>query len=93
MPPNPDRLELEVALLAERSDISEELTRLNSHLQQFKDALGKNEVGKKLEFLLQEMGRETNTIGAKSTLPEISSRAIEIKLELEKIREQVQNVE
>ena len=91
--PNPERLEQEIVFLAERSDISEELSRLKSHLQGFRGVMKESEVGKKLEFLVQEMGRETNTIGSKSTLIEISNRVIEIKLELEKIREQVQNVE
>jgi uncharacterized protein (TIGR00255 family) len=91
--PNPERLEQEIVFWAERSDISEELSRLKSHLQNFREIMKANEVGKKLEFLVQEMGRETNTIGSKSILVEISNRVIEIKLELEKIREQVQNLE
>ena len=91
--PNPERLEQEIVFWAERSDISEELSRLQSHLQSFREIMKGNEVGKKLEFLVQEMGREINTTGAKSTLIEISNRVIEIKLELEKIREQVQNIE
>ena len=91
--PNLDRLEQEVVLLAERSDISEELTRLESHLLRFREAMGESPAGKKLEFLLQEMGRETNTIGSKSSSTNISQHVVEIKLELEKIREQVQNIE
>ena len=91
--PNPERLEQEIVFWAERSDISEELSRLQSHLQSFREIMKGNEVGKKLEFLVQEMGREINTTGAKSTLIEISNRVIEMKLELEKIREQVQNIE
>ncbi len=91
--PNPERLEQEIVFWAERSDISEELSRLQSHLQSFREIMKGNEVGKKLEFLVQEMGREINTTGSKSTLIEISNRVIEIKLELEKIREQVQNIE
>ena len=86
-------MEQEIVLLAERSDISEELTRLDSHLTNLREALKGKEIGKKLEFFLQEMGREINTIGAKSNLVEISSRVIEVKLEFEKIREQAQNIE
>ena len=89
-----DRLSQEIALLAERSDVTEELTRLQSHLTQFRSALkAKTPVGKRLDFLLQEMGREVNTIGSKANDREISSEVVELKSELEKIREQVQNIE
>jgi len=91
--PNPDRLEQEVVFLAERSDISEELTRLESHLARFRETVSGEAAGKKLDFLLQEMGREANTIGAKSASTDISHHVVEIKLELEKIREQIQNIE
>lgn len=88
------RLAAELALFAERSDITEELTRLGSHLIQFRETMtGEGAVGRKLEFLLQEMGRETNTIGAKANDLEISRAVIAIKSELESLREQVQNIE
>lgn len=94
VPVDENRLAAELALFAERSDITEELTRLHSHSDQFRqtaDAAGA--VGRKLEFLLQEMGRETNTIGAKGNDLEISRAVIGIKSELESLREQVQNIE
>ena len=91
---NPDRLAQEVAMLAERSDVTEELIRLQSHLTQFRTAVkSKKPVGKRLDFLLQEMGREVNTIGSKANDAEISAHVVELKSELEKIREQVQNIE
>ena len=88
------RLEMEMALLADRVDVTEECTRLNSHLQQFNNVLNtKREVGKSLTFILQEMHREINTIGSKTTNVNISHMAIEVKEEIEKLREQVQNLE
>lgn len=89
------RLIQETALLADRSDISEELTRLDSHLQQFQDltASSTGTIGRKLEFIVQEINRETNTIGSKSSDFGISQSVIEIKSILEKIREQLQNIE
>jgi uncharacterized protein (TIGR00255 family) len=89
------RLAQEVAYLAERSDIAEELARLKSHLGQFRQTmLGEaGEAGKRLDFLLQEMNREANTVLSKSGDVEISESAITIKAEVEKLREQVQNVE
>ena len=91
---NMDRLAQEIAMLAERSDVTEELTRLQSHLLQFRAGLKtKGPVGKRLDFLLQEMGREVNTIGSKANDGEISAEVVELKSELEKIREQVQNIE
>ena len=91
---NMDRLAQEIAMLAERSDVTEELTRLKSHVAQFRTALkAKGPVGKRLDFLLQEMGREVNTIGSKANDGEISAEVVELKSELEKIREQVQNIE
>ena len=95
----PSRLAQEAALLAERSDISEELDRLRSHLQQFTHLLdGAGELGKKLDFLLQEMHREANTMlsktpGVESEALAITGLALEIKAEIEKLREQVQNIE
>jgi len=91
---DPQRLALEVALMAEKIDITEELTRLESHLQGFDHALQFDEpAGKRLTFILQELNREANTIAAKSADHQISAAVIEIKSELEKIREQVSNIE
>jgi len=83
-----------VSLFIDRSDISEEAVRLRSHLQQFSEALALEESsGRKLEFIVQEMGREVNTIGSKANDAEISRYVVEIKSALERIREQIQNVE
>ncbi len=88
------RLAQEVALMADRSDITEELVRLASHFSQFDETLLMPEpVGRKLDFLMQEMNREVNTIGSKSNDVEITTLVIRIKAEMEKMREQVQNVE
>jgi uncharacterized protein (TIGR00255 family) len=88
------RVAQEVVTLADRSDISEELTRLKSHVSQMRDTLtSDDEVGKRLDFLLQEMNREANTILSKSNDLAISDAAIVIKTEVEKLREQAQNVE
>ena len=88
------RLAQEVAYLADRSDISEELARLRSHLEQFRAALdAEGEVGKRLDFLLQELNREANTVLSKSTEISIKDAGLAIKAEVEKLREQVQNVE
>jgi uncharacterized protein (TIGR00255 family) len=90
----PADLVREVSLFADRSDISEEIVRLRSHLQQFSEALKLPEsAGRKLEFICQEMGRETNTIGSKANNAEISLQVVEIKTDLERIREQIQNVQ
>jgi uncharacterized protein (TIGR00255 family) len=84
----------EVSLFADRSDISEEIVRLRSHLQQYESALMLPESsGRKLEFIAQEMGREVNTIGSKANDAEISHLVVDIKTALERIREQIQNVE
>lgn len=84
----------EVGLFAERSDISEEIVRLQSHLSQFEDMIdGPDSVGRKLDFLVQEMFRETNTIGAKANDAEIARRVVEIKTSIERMREMIQNVE
>ena len=89
-----DRIALEVALLADKCDITEELVRLESHLRQFDETLTRNEpVGRKLDFLLQEINREVNTIGSKANDSQIAANVVELKAELERIREQVQNVE
>lgn len=89
------RIAAEIAVFAERSDITEELTRLRSHLEQFRQVVTADDgaVGRKLEFILQEMGRETNTIGSKANDLEITRAVIEMKGELESLREQIQNVE
>jgi uncharacterized protein (TIGR00255 family) len=88
------RLEQEIAMFAERSDVCEELTRLESHCSQFADLLGSEEaVGRRLDFLLQEMAREANTVGAKSPDAPIAHAIVEVKAEIERMREQVQNVE
>ena len=88
------RLAQEVAYLSDRSDVSEEMVRLRSHLMQFHEALNSSgETGKRLDFLLQELNREANTTLAKSTDLSIKEAALAIKAEVEKLREQVQNVE
>ncbi|HKX29327.1 MAG TPA: YicC/YloC family endoribonuclease [Blastocatellia bacterium] len=88
------RLAQEVAYLAERSDITEEITRLKSHLVQLRELIsGSGEIGKKLDFILQEANREANTILSKSAELAICDAAIEVKTEVEKLREQAQNVE
>jgi uncharacterized protein (TIGR00255 family) len=89
-----ERLLKEIVFFADRSDISEELTRLRSHLDQFFTHLGKDEpVGRTLDFLLQELFREVNTIGNKANFLAISQIVVGMKTELEKLREQVQNIE
>ena len=96
---DPARLAQEAAIAAERSDVSEEITRLRSHVQQFESLLGgAGDIGKKLDFLLQEMQREANTLLSKTPGNdgdglEITRLALEIKSEIEKLREQVQNIE
>lgn len=91
---DPSRLAQEVAYLADRSDVSEEMVRLRSHLNQFREALDSpSETGKMLDFLLQELNREANTTLSKSTDLVIKEAALAIKAEVEKLREQVQNVE
>ncbi len=88
------RVAQEIALMAERWDINEELVRFNSHLKQFDETLEILEpIGRKLDFLIQELNREVNTIGSKANDAEITSFIVELKAELEKIREQVQNIE
>ncbi len=88
------RMLTELALYADRCSITEELVRLNAHFENFRKTISLNEpVGRKLDFMLQEINREANTIASKSNSFEISSLVVEIKSELEKIREQVQNIE
>jgi uncharacterized protein (TIGR00255 family) len=94
VPVEPARLAQEVALFADRTDVTEELTRLASHLAQARTLLGLAEpAGRKLDFLVQEMHREANTIGSKSQSSEIAGHVVSLKAEIERIREQVQNVE
>jgi len=91
---DPSRFQQEIAFLTERADITEEIVRAESHLSQFSTLLEGNEpVGRKMDFLLQEIHREANTVSAKANDAEISQRVVEIKSELEKVREQVQNIE
>ncbi len=89
------RLEQEVALLADRSDITEELVRLESHIRSLEDTMNLNTgpIGRHTDFILQEISREVNTIGSKSQITGISRLVIDAKTEIEKIREQVQNIE
>ena len=88
------RLSQEVAIMAEKSDITEEIVRFRSHIKQFFEMLKSPEaMGRKVDFLIQEMNREVNTIGSKSNDAEVSCHVIEIKSELAKLREQVQNLE
>ena len=90
---NPERLEQEIALLADRLDISEEVVRFRTHLKHMDEILSQREVGKKAEFLMQELNREVNTMASKSNHAGISQSSVEIKSELEKVREQLQNIE
>ncbi|PZR06321.1 MAG: YicC family protein [Archangium gephyra] len=91
---DPQRLAQEVAFFAERTDVAEEMTRLDSHLVQFEELLrSKEPSGRKMDFLVQEMHREVNTTGSKSQHADISARVMQLKAELERVREQVQNVE
>lgn len=93
-PVDENRLALEIVLFTDRSSIDEEITRFRSHIRQFREALGRNEsVGRRLDFLIQELNREVNTIGSKANDLGISDHVVEIKTELEKIREQIQNIE
>ena len=90
------RLAQEVVIYADKCSIEEEITRLKSHIYQFKNLISNNEnetIGKKLDFIIQEMNRETNTIGSKANNLEITNGVIDIKTELEDIREQIQNIE
>lgn len=89
-----NRLAQEVVIFADKCSIEEEVTRLNSHISQFKELLSSDEpIGKKLDFIIQEMNRETNTIGSKANNLNITNGVIEIKTQIENIREQVQNIE
>ena len=91
---NDERVLKEVALFADRCDVTEEITRLRSHFKQLQDLLcSKGEIGRKTEFILQEIGREIHTIGSKANDLAISQQVIEFKNELERVREQIANVE
>ena len=93
-PPDPQRLQTEIAIFADRLDISEECTRLRAHLAKFSEDFELDEpVGKRMGFLLQEMNREANTIGSKANDTEISHLSVSLKENVEKIREQIQNIE
>ncbi len=91
---DPQRIAQEIAIFADRCDISEEITRINSHLDQFHNLLQQQEpVGRQLDFLVQELNREANTMGSKSNDATLTRHVVALKSELEKIREQVQNIE
>lgn len=91
---NMDRFLQEVAIMSDKTDITEEIVRFGSHVVQLKDTLKENQpIGRKLDFLLQEMNREVNTMGSKGSDLEITDRVVILKYELEKIREQIQNIE
>ena len=91
---DPERLAHEAAVLADRADITEELTRLRAHLDQAHEVLGEGGVvGRRFDFLVQELNREVNTIGSKGQEAGLHALVIEMKSEVEKIREQVQNLE
>lgn len=93
-PIEPRRLEWEIAILAEKSDITEEIDRIEGHLKVFLETLNASgSVGRKLDFLTQELNREVNTIASKTTLLEITQLTVKLKSQIEKLREQVQNVE
>ena len=88
------RIEQEVVIWSDKLDITEELTRLDAHVQHFKELMHENgDAGKRLNFLLQEMNREANTIGSKANSTPIGHSVVELKNEIERIREQVQNIQ
>ena len=91
---DPARLEVELALIAQKIDVDEELDRLESHLVEIRDALSdKKPVGRRLDFLMQELNREANTLGSKSADTETTKAAVDLKVLIEQMREQIQNVE
>ncbi len=91
---DPQRVAQEIAIFADRCDISEEVTRFHSHIDQFRELFSASEpVGRRMDFLVQELNREVNTMGSKSNDAELTRTVVSIKAELEKIREQVQNIE
>jgi len=91
----PQRLDLEIALLADKADVTEEIVRFRSHANLFRQTLANKDrsIGKKLNFLTQELHREVNTMGSKTTKVEVTHKVVEIKDEIEKMREQIQNIE
>ena len=90
----PTRLEQEVTLLAQKADVDEELDRLNSHLQEVKRVLDSSgQIGRRLDFLMQELNREANTLSSKSIVVETTQNAVELKVLIEQMREQIQNIE
>jgi uncharacterized protein (TIGR00255 family) len=91
---DPARLETELALIAQKLDVDEELDRLESHVSEIRQALGSNQpVGRRLDFLMQELNREANTLGAKSADTETTRAAVDLKVLIEQMREQIQNIE
>ncbi|MGC9519284.1 MAG: endoribonuclease YicC domain-containing protein, partial [Desulfuromonadaceae bacterium] len=91
---DPQRVAQEVALFADRCDISEEVVRFNSHIAQMRDLLTQSgAIGRQMDFLIQELNREANTMGSKSNDADLTRNVVALKAELEKIREQVQNIE
>jgi len=91
---DPARLEVELALIAQKIDVDEELDRLDSHLVEIRDALkGDKPVGRRLDFLMQELNREANTLGSKSADTETTKAAVDLKVLIEQMREQIQNIE
>ena len=89
-----NRIMQEIVIYSDKSSIEEELTRLESHIAQFLNLIEQDSpIGKKIDFLIQEMNRETNTIGSKANNIDITNNVIEIKTEIENIREQIQNIE
>jgi uncharacterized protein (TIGR00255 family) len=91
---DPARLEVELALISQKLDVDEELDRLDSHITEIRQALDSDEaVGRRLDFLMQELNREANTLGSKSADAETTKAAVELKVLIEQMREQIQNVE
>ncbi len=91
--PDDSKIAQEVAFFADRSSIDEEITRLYSHIRQFEENIEKRTIGRKMDFIIQEMNRESNTIGSKSSSLELTNYALELKSIIEKLREQAQNIE
>jgi uncharacterized protein (TIGR00255 family) len=90
----PGRLETELAIIAQKMDVEEELDRLDSHIEELRSALGRDEpVGRRLDFLMQEFNREANTLGSKSGDAETTRASVELKVLIEQMREQIQNIE
>jgi len=91
---NPERLEQEIALLTQRLDISEEIDRLEGHVKEVSDIFGRQEpIGRRLDFLIQELNREANTLGSKAQDADLTRDAVELKVLIEQMREQAQNLE